>query len=98
VRFSFDKLKIDSSFVREAVHGRESAAVVRGIVALAREIGLPTTAEGVETQEQLNFVRVCGCTHAQGYLLGKPMRGNEIEQSEAIFDASSAARAERTGS
>jgi len=97
VRFSFDKLKIDSSFVREAVHGRESAAVVRGIVALAREIGMPTTAEGVETQEQLNFVRVCGCTHAQGYLLGKPMRSDEIEQSEVVFDASIAARAERTG-
>ncbi|MEX3636326.1 putative bifunctional diguanylate cyclase/phosphodiesterase [Paraburkholderia sp. BR14320] len=87
VRFSFDKLKIDSSFVREAVHGRESAAVVRGIVALAREIGMPTTAEGIETQEQLNFVRVCGCTHAQGYLLGKPMSSEEIEQCEAVLDA-----------
>ncbi|NKJ49394.1 GGDEF-domain containing protein [Burkholderia sp. SG-MS1] len=80
VRFSFDKLKIDSSFVKESVHGRESAAVVRGIVALAREIGMPTTAEGIETQEQLDFVRVCGCTHAQGFLLGKPLRGSEIEQ------------------
>ena len=80
VRFSFDKLKIDSSFVKESVHGRESAAVVRGIVALAREIGMPTTAEGIETQEQLDFVRVCGCTHAQGFLLGKPLRSSEIEQ------------------
>ncbi|EDZ99725.1 diguanylate cyclase/phosphodiesterase [Burkholderia sp. H160] len=87
VRFSFDKLKIDSSFVREAVHGRESAAVVRGIVALAREIGMPTTAEGIENQEQLNFVRVCGCTHAQGFLLGKPMCSGEIELSEAVLDA-----------
>jgi diguanylate cyclase len=82
VRFSFDKLKIDSSFVKESVHGRESAAVVRGIVALAREIGMPTTAEGIETQEQLDFVRVCGCTHAQGFLLGRPLRGYEIEQIE----------------
>ncbi|SMG55215.1 putative bifunctional diguanylate cyclase/phosphodiesterase [Paraburkholderia susongensis] len=86
VRFSFDKLKIDSSFVKESVHGRESAAVVRGIVALAREIGMPTTAEGIETQEQLDFVRVCGCTHAQGYLLGKPVRSDEIDQSEAAPD------------
>jgi diguanylate cyclase (GGDEF)-like protein len=78
VRFSFDKLKIDSSFVKESVHRRESAAVVRGIVALAREIGIPTTAEGIETQEQLDFVRVCGCTHAQGFLLGRPVRGSEI--------------------
>lgn len=82
VRFPFDKLKIDSSFVKESVHGRESAAVVRGIVALAREIGIPTTAEGIETQDQLDFVRECGCTHAQGFLLGKPLRGNEIEQIE----------------
>ncbi|MGF6899105.1 putative bifunctional diguanylate cyclase/phosphodiesterase [Paraburkholderia sp. GAS348] len=82
VRFSFDKLKIDSSFVKESVHRRESAAVVRGIVALAREIGIPTTAEGIETQEQLNFVRVCGCTHAQGFLLGKPVRGEEIPHVE----------------
>jgi diguanylate cyclase len=82
VRFSFDKLKIDSSFVKEAVHRRESAAVVRGIVALAREMGMPTTAEGIETPEQLEFVRACGCTHAQGYLLGKPLRGGEIPRLE----------------
>jgi diguanylate cyclase (GGDEF)-like protein len=82
IRFSFDKLKIDSSFVRESVHRRESAAVVRGIVALAREIGLPTTAEGIETQEQLDFVRHCGCTHAQGFLLGKPERGDAIPRCE----------------
>jgi diguanylate cyclase len=90
VRFSFDKLKIDSSFVRESVHRRESAAVVRGIVALAREIGIPTTAEGIETEEQLDFVRVCGCTHAQGFLLGKPVRGHEIERIEERAAAHSA--------
>jgi diguanylate cyclase (GGDEF)-like protein len=56
-RFSFDTLKIDSSFVRESIHRRESAAVVRGIVALAHELGIPTTAEGIETCEQLSFVR-----------------------------------------
>lgn len=74
VRFSFDKLKIDGSFVKTAVHQSKSAAVVRGIVALARELGMPTTAEGVETNEQLEFVRSCGCTHAQGFLLGRPAR------------------------
>ncbi|CAE6732267.1 putative bifunctional diguanylate cyclase/phosphodiesterase [Paraburkholderia domus] len=89
VHFSFDKLKIDSSFVKESVHRRESAAVVRGIVALAREIGMPTTAEGIETQEQLDFVRVCGCTHAQGFLLGKPVRGEEIPQLDSRLAAHS---------
>ncbi|MFM0500862.1 putative bifunctional diguanylate cyclase/phosphodiesterase [Paraburkholderia caffeinilytica] len=93
VRFSFDKLKIDSSFVKESVHRRESAAVVRGIVALAREIGMPTTAEGIETQEQLNFVRVCGCTHAQGFLLGKPARGEDIPHLETRLAAHSADKA-----
>lgn len=93
VRFSFDKLKIDSSFVKESVHRRESAAVVRGIVALAREIGIPTTAEGIETQEQLNFVRVCGCTHAQGFLLGKSVRAEEIPQLEKSLIAHSTDKA-----
>jgi diguanylate cyclase (GGDEF)-like protein len=93
VRFSFDKLKIDSSFVKESVHRRESAAVVRGIVALAREIGIPTTAEGIETQEQLNFVRVCGCTHAQGFLLGKSVRGEEIPHLERTLATYSADKA-----
>lgn len=92
VRFSFDKLKIDSSFVKESVYRRESAAMVRGIVALAREIGMPTTAEGIETQEQLNFVRVCGCTHAQGFLLGKPVRGEEIPHVEKGLAAHSVDR------
>jgi EAL domain-containing protein (putative c-di-GMP-specific phosphodiesterase class I) len=93
VRFSFDKLKIDSSFVKESAHRRESAAVVRGIVALAREIGMPTTAEGIETQEQLDFVRACGCTHAQGFLLGKPVRSSEIAQIEEKIAAHSANKA-----
>jgi EAL domain-containing protein (putative c-di-GMP-specific phosphodiesterase class I) len=85
VRFSFDKLKIDSSFVMDSVHRRESAAVVRGIVALAREMGMPTTAEGIETPEHLEFVRACGCTHAQGFLLGKPERADEIPRLEETF-------------
>ncbi|CAB3704475.1 putative bifunctional diguanylate cyclase/phosphodiesterase [Paraburkholderia rhynchosiae] len=93
VRFTFDKLKIDSSFVKESVHRRESAAVVRGIVALAREIGMPTTAEGIETQEQLDFVRRSGCTHAQGFLLGKPVQGCEIARIDDKLPAHSAKQA-----
>jgi EAL domain-containing protein (putative c-di-GMP-specific phosphodiesterase class I) len=89
VRFTFDKLKIDSSFVKESVHRRESAAVVRGIVALAREIGMPTTAEGIETEEQLDFVRRSGCTHAQGFLLGRPVQGCEIARIDEKLPAQS---------
>ncbi|MEM5457368.1 EAL domain-containing protein [Paraburkholderia phytofirmans] len=78
IRFSFDRLKIDGSFVKEALHTKKCAAVVRGIVALTREIGMPTTAEGVETKEQFEFVRACGCTNAQGFLLGRPARAQSI--------------------
>jgi EAL domain-containing protein (putative c-di-GMP-specific phosphodiesterase class I) len=50
---------------------------------------MPTTAEGIETQEQLDFVRVCGCTHAQGFLLGKPARGKDIPHVETGLAAHS---------
>ena len=97
VRFSFDQLKIDSSFVKESVHRRESAAVVRGIVALAREMGMPTTAEGIETHEQLDFVRACGCTHAQGYLLGRPERAEAIVHREERLAADGVIKGEAIG-
>ncbi len=71
-RFTFDRIKIDGSFVREALHRRECAAVIRATVQLARELGVPTTAECIETPEQLEFVRGSGCSDVQGYLLGKP--------------------------
>ncbi|MGI4798659.1 MAG: putative bifunctional diguanylate cyclase/phosphodiesterase [Janthinobacterium lividum] len=70
--FVFDRIKIDGSFVREALHRRDCAAVVHATVELARKLGIPTTAECIETQEQLDFVRACGCNEVQGYLLGRP--------------------------
>jgi len=79
-RFRFDRIKVDGSFVREALQRKESAAVVRATVALARELGVPTTAECIETLEQLDFIRVCGCTDVQGYLLGKPAPNTSIPQ------------------
>lgn len=72
-RFTFDRIKIDGSFVRDALQSRESAAIVRATVALAHELGMPTTAECIETAEQLEFVRACGCTDVQGFLVGKPV-------------------------
>ncbi|MHB8286776.1 MAG: putative bifunctional diguanylate cyclase/phosphodiesterase, partial [Caulobacteraceae bacterium] len=77
-RFTFDRIKVDGSFVRVALHHKESAAVVRATVALAGELGVPTTAECIETIEQLEFVRACGCTDVQGYLLGKPAANASI--------------------
>lgn len=70
--FVFDRIKIDGSFVKEGLHRRDCAAVIHATVELARKLGIPTTAECVETPEQLEFVRACGCTDVQGYLLGRP--------------------------
>ena len=70
--FPFDKMKIDQSFVREMVVRADCAAIVGSVVALANKLNITTTAEGVETLDQLKLVREMGCTEAQGYLFSKP--------------------------
>ncbi len=65
-------LKIDSSFVRDIVHNSEDQGLVRGIVAIARELGVLTVAEGVEDEATLWLVRESGVDYAQGYLIGRP--------------------------
>ncbi|MGY2051020.1 bifunctional diguanylate cyclase/phosphodiesterase [Methylobacterium sp. JK268] len=70
--FPFQKIKIDQSFVREMTSRINSRAIVSAIVGLADELGMATTAEGVETADHLDFVRQVGCREAQGYFLGKP--------------------------
>ena len=73
-RVPFDKIKIDRSFVTGASdpHGR-NAALIRAMVGLASDLKMQTTAEGVETQEELALVRNLGCSLVQGYIFGKPM-------------------------
>lgn len=71
--FSFDKIKIDGSFVRDAVERPDCAAVVRAIADLGRRLGVTTVAEGVETAEQLARVTEEGCEEVQGYLFGRPV-------------------------
>ena len=63
-----DKIKIDRSFIKDIAERRDSTAIVAAISTLARNLGIATTAEGVETAEQLDFVRAQGCTQAQGFL------------------------------
>ncbi|HVY13841.1 MAG TPA: EAL domain-containing protein [Rhodopila sp.] len=72
-RFPFDKIKIDRSFVCEMGTREDCAAIVMSIVTLANRLGITTTAEGVETHDQLLRVREAGCTEAQGYLFSQPM-------------------------
>lgn len=70
--FPFDKIKIDSSFVKEAVTRKESAAIVKAVADLGLRLGVTTVAEGVETKAQLDCVRAEGCREVQGYLFGRP--------------------------
>jgi diguanylate cyclase (GGDEF)-like protein len=77
--FPFDKIKIDSGFVREMMTDRRSAMIVHAIIGLAANLGVATTAEGVETAEHLNQLRSQGCTEAQGFLFSRPLPAAMIE-------------------
>ncbi len=70
--FPLDKIKIDRSFVRDMTAPSDSTIIVTAIAALAAELGMTTTAEGIETLDQLDGVERAGCTEAQGFLLGEP--------------------------
>ena len=71
-QFPLDKIKIDRSFVNDLDVDEKSASIVRAVVALAHSLGLSVTAEGVETQEQLDLLRLQRCNQVQGYLVGRP--------------------------
>jgi EAL domain-containing protein (putative c-di-GMP-specific phosphodiesterase class I) len=77
-RFTLDKLKIDGMFVRSLDSDVDAQAVVTAIISLARALRLETTAEGIETQEQLVMLRALGCDDVQGYLIARPMPGAEV--------------------
>ena len=76
--FPFDVLKIDRSFVSKVTERSQDAALTQAIIAMAKSIQLEIVAEGVETEEQLDFLRKSGCTFAQGYLFAKPMAAAEF--------------------
>ncbi|WP_284125721.1 EAL domain-containing protein [Parerythrobacter aestuarii] len=70
----FNKIKIDQSFVRGATQpGSRNGAIIASITSLAQELGMDTTAEGVETLDELDLVRMHGCSHVQGYIYEKPL-------------------------
>ena len=77
--FPFDKIKIDRSFVKDIVDGVGSLNIVRAVAAMANGLGMATTAEGVETKEQLETVKAEGCTEMQGFLFSRPVPAEEIE-------------------
>src|SRR5581483_8623817 len=76
--FPFDKIKIDRSFVRDLEERPDCMAIIHAVVGLGESLGISTTAEGVETAEQLNRLRAEGCTEAQGFLFSAPRPAAEI--------------------
>ncbi len=71
--FHFDKIKIDRSFIRDVTTGSDAIAIVELVIGVARSLGMATTAEGIETEEQFECLKRLGCDHMQGYLFGRPM-------------------------
>ena len=71
--------KIDRSFIRAVMSKRANAAITTGLIEIGKGLGLATIAEGIETREQLHYLLANGCTHMQGYLLGRPVPAEEFE-------------------
>ncbi len=78
--FPFDKIKIDRSFISELGEGGDCMAIIRAVTNLGSSLGIPTVAEGVETEEQRSLLRAAGCTEMQGYLFSQPIRASEIAE------------------
>jgi EAL domain-containing protein (putative c-di-GMP-specific phosphodiesterase class I) len=78
--FPFDKVKIDKSFVQEIGHKSDAMAIIRAVSGLCSSLGIASTAEGVETAEQLRLVTAEDCTEVQGYLFSRPIPGGQIPQ------------------
>jgi EAL domain-containing protein (putative c-di-GMP-specific phosphodiesterase class I) len=78
--FPFDRIKIDRSFIKGVAEQNGSLNIVRAVAALAKGIGMATTAEGVETQEQLETVKSEGCTEMQGFLFSHALPAHQIER------------------
>jgi diguanylate cyclase (GGDEF)-like protein len=89
--FPFDKIKIDRCFTADSNRKRGGAAIVQAIATLGASLGVETTAEGVETAEQLELVRQAGCTEVQGYLIGRPRPASELFDVIAGFRSNFAA-------
>ena len=78
--FPFDKIKIDRSFIQDLSNGAEPVAIVQAVANLAKCLNMTSTAEGVETQQQLELLQSMGCTEMQGYLFSRARPASEIRQ------------------
>src|SRR5262249_27685900 len=78
--FPFDKIKIDRSFTRDISDREDCLAIIRAVTGLGSSLGINTTAEGVETREQLEMLKIEGCTEIQGYYISPPVPIQELNQ------------------
>jgi diguanylate cyclase (GGDEF)-like protein len=78
--FPFDKIKIDQSFIQDLSNGAEPVAIVQAVANLAKCLNMVSTAEGVETQQQMDILQSMGCTEMQGYLFSRARPASEIRQ------------------
>ena len=76
--FPFDKIKIDRSFMRDLESRGDSLAIIKAVIGLGHSLGMSTTAEGVETEEQLKAVREQGCNEVQGFLFSPPLEASQV--------------------
>ena len=74
----FDKIKIDRCFVHDLLSKHDSRAIIQAVVQLANSLGIKTTAEGIETQGELDYLKRVGCTEGQGYFLSKPVPAQAV--------------------
>jgi len=79
-RFPVDALKIDQSFIRQITTAGEDTAIITAIIAMARSLNLRVIAEGVETLEELTFLRAHHCDQAQGFYFSPPVRADQFER------------------
>lgn len=72
-KFPVHSVKIDRSFIAPVVEDRNARAIVRAVLSMCQDMGLPTVAEGIENPAQLDLLRALGCSHGQGYMFGRPL-------------------------
>jgi EAL domain-containing protein (putative c-di-GMP-specific phosphodiesterase class I) len=84
--FPFNKIKIDQSFIRDIAKNKDSLAILRAVVGLGRSLGIVTTAEGVETKNQLEVLITEGCTEAQGYFFSHPVSAIAVKDRLGSID------------
>jgi diguanylate cyclase (GGDEF)-like protein len=82
--FPFDKIKIDRSFIQDLANGSEPVAIVQAVANLAKSLKMTSTAEGVETQQQMDMLQALGCTEMQGYLFSRARPAKDIKQFFAV--------------